>query len=191
MFFQNRYFESSQPHVLRSAHCWSCNLCIIRRDHHCIFVGRCIGQANLRFFFSLSIYLTIGVIYCNFLNFDYTFEVLGGFTWKAVFTMALPLFSWGLGFSGAMGFLVSLVAAICLMSMFFLFFLTGYHSSNIIRNQTSPERTCNDFTYQLPSWDKNLQATLGPNYLQACLLPSFTYPQPSGFEFKSASVKHL
>lgn len=175
----------------RSAHCWTCNLCITRRDHHCLFIGHCIGQNNLRYFLSLSIYLTIGVIYCNFLNVDYTLEILGGFTLKAMFTMFLPLFSWALSYSGAMGFLASLISATCLFSMFLLLFISIYHITNVFRNQTCPERVKGDWSASLNSWDRNAQCTLGTNYVLAVILPYINYPQPSGFEFKSSLVKEM
>ena len=34
----------------RSKHCYSCQKCIVKYDHHCIFTGNCVGANNHRFF---------------------------------------------------------------------------------------------------------------------------------------------
>ncbi|XP_052835527.1 probable palmitoyltransferase ZDHHC24 [Drosophila gunungcola] len=44
----------------RSWHCKICNVCILKRDHHCNFVGNCVGHNNQRYFIWFSFYATIG-----------------------------------------------------------------------------------------------------------------------------------
>lgn len=49
------------PDELNIAHCDNCNICILNHDHHCDWVGKCIGKGNIIFFviFLLSLFLFI------------------------------------------------------------------------------------------------------------------------------------
>ena len=50
----------------RTLHCYSCDICIYEYDHHCAWVGKCIGRDNLSQFkcFLLSVvqlFCTLGI----------------------------------------------------------------------------------------------------------------------------------
>ena len=38
----------------RSFHCHICDKCVLKRDHHCVFSGCCIGYKNFRYCFELK-----------------------------------------------------------------------------------------------------------------------------------------
>eukprot|EP01056_Protomagalhaensia_sp_Gyna25_P002760 Protomagalhaensia_sp_Gyna_25__2759@NODE_258_length_4147_cov_14_802337_g199_i0_p2_GENE_NODE_258_length_4147_cov_14_802337_g199_i0NODE_258_length_4147_cov_14_802337_g199_i0_p2_ORF_typecomplete_len346_score29_94DHHC/PF01529_20/98DHHC/PF01529_20/1_1e28DUF4149/PF13664_6/4_1e03DUF4149/PF13664_6/0_14_NODE_258_length_4147_cov_14_802337_g199_i04911528 len=48
----------------RAHHCNRCDKCIFRMDHHCLWIGNCIGQANQKYFILFLTYTIIG----TFLN---------------------------------------------------------------------------------------------------------------------------
>eukprot|EP00210_Caulerpa_lentillifera_P002728 g2608.t1 len=44
-------------------HCRVCNACIEEMDHHCPFIGNCVGKRNLRNFILFLIWTSIGAVY--------------------------------------------------------------------------------------------------------------------------------
>lgn len=47
----------------RCGHCNICGRCVLRKDHHCLFVGACIGQGNARFFVVFLACAGIGLLH--------------------------------------------------------------------------------------------------------------------------------
>ncbi|CRH00027.1 palmitoyltransferase, putative [Plasmodium relictum] len=40
----------------RAHHCRSCKKCVLKMDHHCPWIGTCVGEKNLKFFFLFLLY---------------------------------------------------------------------------------------------------------------------------------------
>ncbi|KAM7268869.1 hypothetical protein ACFE04_011035 [Oxalis oulophora] len=47
----------------RAHHCKVCKQCILRMDHHCLWINNCVGYWNYKAFFILIFYATVGSIY--------------------------------------------------------------------------------------------------------------------------------
>ena len=45
-----------------------CGVCVLKREHHCMFAGYCVGHFNHRFFVLFLAWLWLGVLYCTYLN---------------------------------------------------------------------------------------------------------------------------
>jgi hypothetical protein len=61
----------------RSSHCSTCKACIPRRDHHCPWLGKCVGYANTQYFFNYILWLAVaGYFYFSgFINYYNTMEI--------------------------------------------------------------------------------------------------------------------
>ncbi|KAH8497325.1 hypothetical protein H0E87_019851 [Populus deltoides] len=49
----------------RAHHCRVCRRCVLRMDHHCLWINNCVGYWNYKAFFILVLYATIASIYSS------------------------------------------------------------------------------------------------------------------------------
>lgn len=68
--------NSNRPE--RAHHCKVCNICILRMDHHCPWIGNCIGEKNEREFIYFLLSVSVSLTLLFLLNIKYCINDLTG-----------------------------------------------------------------------------------------------------------------
>lgn len=154
----------------RSWHCPTCDTCILKRDHHCIFTGCCVGHHNHRYFMMFVFYLFAATAYAFVFNnlfiwskiqFEFPMSIV-----KVIFPLAIFVF----GFDGSMEQFYLLLYIVSVIGMLFTGVLCVYHFQLIILGVVSNERNKNDYSYNL-GWKQNIREVFGEKWYLTWFIP--------------------
>lgn len=131
LLFLHRYCYTCESHTPpRCSHCYDCKVCVLRRDHHCVFFGQCVGFRNYRYFLSCLLFMWTGLLYATLMNAEVFIVILKeGVTVHSVLLLLIP---WIMLISGKVCF------ELCWLSLYLQFqthprtSLKLYYESNLI-----------------------------------------------------------
>lgn len=153
----------------RAWHCHSCDTCILRRDHHCIFTGCCIGEENQSNFMGLLFYLGFGTSVSAFFSVVYFLWVKEMALWWFLVRSLMVLYS--IFFDFSIEHILASVNSIGQLAAWGVFF---YYVALSLKGQTSADAHRKIFratpTGKRWSYD-NMRNFLGPNPLLRILWP--------------------
>lgn len=122
----------------RSWHCNTCNVCILKRDHHCYFTSCCVGHDNLRYFLMLVFHIFISTVYASCYNLHFVMDFVELGNWvsvvKIIFPLATLFLKWSL--NQVYIFLVIIVVIGCIFTGVLFFF----HTNLMLKGMVTPER---------------------------------------------------
>ncbi|PIK35607.1 putative palmitoyltransferase ZDHHC24 [Apostichopus japonicus] len=160
----------------RAHHCGDCNTCVLVRDHHCVFTGRCVGHNNMRYYLMMVVFLFCSAMYCNYLNIDYAWELVGGMHWKGIITMFIPAVGWLFGYHSTMSFFSTVQCGICLFGSLQFLFLLIFHVRLVAKGITTYEWRHSAARRYNRGWKENLKAVLGSRWYLVWIAPFFPSP---------------
>uniref|UniRef100_A0A8C1U0E9 Palmitoyltransferase n=1 Tax=Cyprinus carpio TaxID=7962 RepID=A0A8C1U0E9_CYPCA len=109
----------------RASHCSICDNCVDRFDHHCPWVGNCVGKRNYRYFYLFTLSLSLLTIYI--FAFNIVHVVLREY--RNIFEHVVSLTP----------HCTVLEVLVCFFTLWSVVGLTGFHTYLISLNQTTNE----------------------------------------------------
>ncbi|XP_061163830.1 probable palmitoyltransferase ZDHHC24 [Saccostrea echinata] len=167
----------------RSYHCGICNVCVLKRDHHCIYTGRCIGYFNYRYYLTILFYSLMLAVFTSTMSMSLAWDMLGDFSAYNLLGFIFPIVMFVFGVFNFYKAYTVLMSFIATLFSVMLSILTVWHIKHVCHNMTTYERRHGIYTYDLGLWE-NLRQILGKNWRVSWLCPFIPSPLPGdGLEF--------
>lgn len=166
----------------RAWHCDTCEICVLKRDHHCRFIACCVGYFNHRYFMLLTFYVAISMCYIFYINCKYLSLV---FTWNTTLVLKLicPFGGLVLDYGSESVFVFFLVLNV--LNGIANGFLFIYHFNNLLRGRLVPEtRSCSKYFIHDKGWKLNVIEVFGSRWYLTWISPTINSVLPgNGIEW--------
>jgi palmitoyltransferase len=172
----------------RSWHCTTCNTCIVKRDHHCIFTACCVGHYNQRYFLMFIFYLFVSTLYSFIYNnyfiwkrieFEFPITIV-----KLIFPVAIFIF----GFDDSIDQFYLMLYIVTVIGMLFTGVLCLHHFHLVFKGCTSNEGIKKNYIYNL-GWKQNIKEVFGDRWFLIWLVPYIPSKLPQNGVFWQISSK--
>ncbi|XP_048883714.1 probable palmitoyltransferase ZDHHC24 isoform X2 [Brienomyrus brachyistius] len=181
-----RYCYTCETHTPpRCSHCFDCNVCVLRRDHHCVFFGQCVGFRNYRYFLSSLFFMWAGLLYAVVMNAEVFIVILKeGVTLHSVMLLMVPWIMLVSGQVTAGAFAFAFIADTCVVGFLLVAGFLFFHVGLMLRGQTTREWYSNRRPYSLGVL-ANIRECLGQRWYLCWLCPLIASPLPGdGIHFQ-------
>lgn len=137
----NKCYTCKLPRLPRAKHCPLCNRCVARFDHHCGWVGTCVGLYNTKhFLFFLLMHCIMilhGCLLCAELVRARMLDLIAGDFVYAPTNTPITKFSFKIAFIAETNVCAMLIVLVLTLFMVLGFLI--YHVSLVVRNKTTNE----------------------------------------------------
>lgn len=160
----------------RSWHCPICDVCVLKRDHHCIFSGSCVGHANHRYFIMLLVHLFVSTAFSTVYN-SYYFWIAHGVDFKnflSFMKMIFPMVVLFFEYDEKQYYLV--IYLILLIGSLFAGALLYYHWNLICNGVIVSEKNKPSSVSYNMGFKENWKAVLGERYYLTWISPLIQSP---------------
>jgi palmitoyltransferase len=162
----------------RAQHCFTCKKCVLKRHNHCLFLGKCAGHKNVRFYLLFIFHVWCACLLSNTLNTDFFLELIANFSLTTLLILFVPWLACLLGLVGVSEIFLVFANSLCLIlgPLMTLYFYINF--SMALRGETWHERAKQITSYRL-GWRENFLQVFGSNWLLAIFCPFVESELPS------------